>query len=202
MADVTINQLTGQAPTSNDVFPFSTTGVTPSTYKATLAQIKTALAIPAAQIQSNWNQTNSNSLDFIKNKPTIPTQTSQLTNNSGYITSSSLPASQQLAKAWVNFNGQGTTGQNQTIRAQYNVSSVYKNGTGDYTINFSANAANNSYAVVGTVQDVGNPSNSGIVVINNVNQTYSTAAFRIITETTYNGFYWDFPMVNLIVFGT
>jgi len=29
--------------------------------------------IPAAQIQSDWNQTNIASLDFIKNKPTIPT---------------------------------------------------------------------------------------------------------------------------------
>lgn len=45
MADVTINDLTGQAPTSTDVFPFASEGVSPSTYKATLAQIKTALAI-------------------------------------------------------------------------------------------------------------------------------------------------------------
>jgi len=69
MADVTINDLVGQAPTSTDVFPFSTTGGTPSTYKATLAQIKTALAIPAAQIQSDWTQTNTSALDYIKNKP-------------------------------------------------------------------------------------------------------------------------------------
>ena len=30
--------------------------------------------IPAAQIQSDWNQTNNASLDYIKNKPTIPAQ--------------------------------------------------------------------------------------------------------------------------------
>ena len=29
-------------------------------------------AIPAAQIQSDWNQTTSSALDFIKNKPAIP----------------------------------------------------------------------------------------------------------------------------------
>ncbi len=85
MADVTISGLGSQAPTSNDVFPFSTTGVTPSTYKATLAQIKTALAIPATQIQSDWTQANTGALDYIKNKPTIPTAVSQLTNDSGYI---------------------------------------------------------------------------------------------------------------------
>ena len=78
MADVTINQLTSQAPGTNDFFPFST-AVSPSTYKASLAQIKTALAIPTA--------------------------VSQLTNDSAYITAASLPTSKQLAKAWVCFNG-------------------------------------------------------------------------------------------------
>jgi hypothetical protein len=70
MADVTINDLTGQAPTTSDVFPFSTTGVTPSTYKATLAQIKTALAVPAAQVNSDWNV--SSGVAQILNKPNIP----------------------------------------------------------------------------------------------------------------------------------
>lgn len=32
-----------------------------------------SLTIPAAQIQSDWNQANTASLDYIKNKPTIPT---------------------------------------------------------------------------------------------------------------------------------
>lgn len=42
-----------------------------------------------------------------------------------------------LCRAWVNFNGTGTIGTNQTIRASFNVSSVMKNGTGDYTVNFT-----------------------------------------------------------------
>ena len=44
MADVTITDLTSQAPGTNDLFPFAT-AVSPSTYKASLAQIKTAMAI-------------------------------------------------------------------------------------------------------------------------------------------------------------
>jgi len=123
MADVTINQLTSQAPTTNDLFPFSTPGVTPSTYKASLAQIKTALAIPTA--------------------------VSQLTNDSAYITASSLPATQQLAKAWVNFDGTGAIGTNQTIRSSYNVASVYKGNTGSYRITFTTAQANNNYCVTG-----------------------------------------------------
>ena len=47
-------------------------------------------SIPAAQIQSDWNQANNAALDFIKNKPTIPTATSQLTNDSGFITASAI----------------------------------------------------------------------------------------------------------------
>lgn len=34
--------------------------------------IKNKPTIPAAQIQSDWNQTNNSSLDYIKNKPSIP----------------------------------------------------------------------------------------------------------------------------------
>ena len=41
-------------------------------------------------VQSDWNVTNTTSDAYIKNKPTIPTKTSQLTNDSGYVTSSSL----------------------------------------------------------------------------------------------------------------
>ena len=48
--------------------------------------------IPAAQVQSDWNQTDSTAKDFIKNKPTIPTvptNVSSFVNDAQYITSSS-----------------------------------------------------------------------------------------------------------------
>jgi hypothetical protein len=47
-------------------------------------------AIPAAQIQSDWTQANNAALDFIKNKPTIPTAVSQLTNDLGFISIAAL----------------------------------------------------------------------------------------------------------------
>ena len=37
-------------------------------------------------VQSDWNQTDSTAGDYIKNKPDIPIKTSQLTNDSGYLT--------------------------------------------------------------------------------------------------------------------
>ena len=52
------------------------------------------------------------------------------------------------AKAWVNFDGTGTIGTNMAIRASFNVSSVFKNTTGDFTINFSNPLPDGNYAVV------------------------------------------------------
>jgi hypothetical protein len=50
-----------------------------------------------------------------------------------------------VAKAWVNYNGS-----TQTIRASFNVGSVTRNGTGDYTVNFTTALPSVNYAVTGT----------------------------------------------------
>lgn len=44
----------------------------------------------AGQLQADWNQTDSTQKDYIKNKPTIPSKTSQLTNDSGFLISSDI----------------------------------------------------------------------------------------------------------------
>lgn len=62
----------------------------------------------------------------------------------GTNSTSSTNCIQGSAKAWVNFNGTAAT-----IRASYNVSSITRNGTGEYTVSFT-NAfadANYSYAL-------------------------------------------------------
>ena len=46
-----------------------------------VAQILNKPSIPAAQIQSDWNQANNAALDFIKNKPTIPSGTVESVNS-------------------------------------------------------------------------------------------------------------------------
>lgn len=47
------------------------------------------------------------------------------------------------ARAWVNFNGTTSPG---TIRASYNVSSITKNATGDYTVNFTNALSDANYS--------------------------------------------------------
>ena len=44
----------------------------------------------ADQLQADWDQTDSTQKDYIKNKPTIPTKTTQLTNDSGFLISSDI----------------------------------------------------------------------------------------------------------------
>lgn len=61
-------------------------------------------------------------------------------------TQPSIPAlDKRMAKAWVNFIGQGTV----AINSAYNVSSITDNGTGDYTLNFTVNMANVNYSMAG-----------------------------------------------------
>ena len=80
------------------------------------AYIQNKPTIPAAPVQSNWNEADSSSLAYIQNKPslatvatsgsytdlsntpTIPTATSDLNNDSGFITSSDIPA--QVQSDW------------------------------------------------------------------------------------------------------
>ena len=50
------------------------------------------------------------------------------------------------AKAWVKFNGTGTV----AINAQFNVSSITDNGTGDYTVNFSTALTDANYSAIGS----------------------------------------------------
>ena len=52
----------------------------------------------------------------------------------------------RMCRAWVNFNGTGTV----AIRAQFNVSSITDNGTGDYTVNFTTALADANYSAVTT----------------------------------------------------
>ena len=55
-----------------------------------------------------------------------------------------------FVRAWVNFDGQGgSAGQNRSIQESENVSSVYDNDAGDFTINFTTNMPHSAYVICG-----------------------------------------------------
>ena len=85
------------------------------------------------------------------------------------------------AKAWVNFDG--TVATPSTIRASYNVSSVTRNGTGDFTINFTNALADANYAATGSVS---NNASSGSMIMAPLGFSYppTTTTYRFNTSNS------------------
>lgn len=96
----------------------------------------------------------------------------------GTNSTSSTNCIQGSAKAWVNFNG--STG---AIRAAYNVGSITKNTTGDYTVNFTNAMSDANYAALASS---GRDSNSYWDCLTSLYASgqYTTAGFRILTSAT------------------
>ena len=97
------------------------------------------------------------------------------------------------AKAWVNFNGEGTV----AIRASHNVSSITDNGTGYYTINFTNAMEDDNYAVAAMINCVANGylvmpvfaggGNSTVSPTNNARSTYlTTSGFTVAMTSAAN----------------
>ena len=101
---------------------------------------------------------------------TFPNQT--VTNSSPAVTAGE-------AKAWVKFVG--STG---AISASYNVSSVTRNSTGHYTINFTSSLADGNYAVGGMV----------------FNQTSGNGARSLVSEGTPSSS--SFQVFNMLFNGS
>lgn len=84
-----------------------------------------------------------------------------------------------LCRAWVNFNGVTTA----TIRASFNVSSVTRTATGDYTLNFTTALADANYAGIAMAGTGGASTNT--VAIGPLTSAPTTTAFRFnVTNVT------------------
>ena len=123
--------------------------------------------------------------------------TTQIVN--GSVTAAKLGTTEQkqIAKAWVNFNGTTSPG---TIRSSYNVSSVTKNGTGDYTVNFPVGAlADVNYSVSGLCTGA-TITNYGATISWPYTSTPTTGSSRILIGIS-SGATFDAPYVSFQVFG-
>ncbi len=126
--------------------------------------------------------------------------TAQLVN--GSVTASKLGTNEQkqIAKAWVNFNGTTSPG---TIRSNYNVSSITKNGTGDYTVNFATPMADANYSFVGGArQNTDTNAIYAAVVSSWLSDVKTTSQIRIRATGSNNpASPYDCPEVNVSIFG-
>ena len=116
-------------------------------------------------------------------------------------------------RAWVNFDGTrneadtgaSTNGANVKIRASGNVSSVLKNGTGDYTVTFTTAMvdANYSWTVNGHRGD-GAGQNGGFslayATAANAYTSATTSSLRVITQGTTGNAGLDWPAVCISIF--
>ena len=97
------------------------------------------------------------------------------------------------ALAWVNFNGVTTA----TIRASFNVSSVTRNSTGDYTVNFTNAMPDANYSALA----VGNytlGAGGSVIATPKAGTTPTASAIQIFVEV--NGSIADLSYVNVSIF--
>jgi hypothetical protein len=111
--------------------------------------------------------------------------------NANFNVSGSAP--KYACRAWVNFNGTLTSG---NIRASGNVSSVVRNATGQYTVNFSTAMQDVNYAVSGMASVVSDSTGRGVVV---ALRTSVTTASAVGINTNDSG-QLDYAVVTVAVF--
>ena len=92
-------------------------------------------------------------------------------------TAYAIAASQRACKAWARFNGTGTV----AIDDSFNVSSITDNGTGDYTVNFTAAMGNANYACLRSV-DFDSITGSGVVSVTET-RSATTGAVRVTSQS-------------------
>jgi hypothetical protein len=128
------------------------------------------------------------------------TRITTLADSAGANTSTPAAIAAGIAKAWVNFNG--TTASPSTIRASYNVSSVTKNATGDYTVNFTTTMPDNNYTfTAGSYKDTPNGGSAASITARNYSApSGTTSGLRIATFLGTVSTPSDFAYVDLAIF--
>ena len=89
--------------------------------------------------------------------------------------------------AWVNFDGTGTVGTNQTLRSGYNVASVYKNAAGDFTISYTTALPTSAYCVTGTTGQIISVRVGSIGVKDDTNTSTLSARVQTSQHNVVNG---------------
>lgn len=102
------------------------------------------------------------------------------------------------ALAWCNFNGTSSTPI--TPRSAYNVGSVTKNGTGDYTVNFTNALSDANYSAVLTGGYTSAYNHYTAPAISN-STAPTTTALRIYNAVPFTPWISDSTYVNVAIFG-
>lgn len=104
----------------------------------------------------------------------------------------------QLCKAWVNF---GYVASAIVVRSSFNVTSVTRNGTGDYTVTYTNNMPDANYAMIGTASDAASAASAPALSLNVYNGTtgQTASSVRVVQEVS-TGAANDRPVMCVAVF--
>lgn len=97
-----------------------------------------------------------------------------------------------LCRAWVNFNGSSAA-----IRASFNVTSITRNSTGNYTVNFTNALPDANYS---SVANAGTAGTGGVAFIAPYNFTNTTTAANICCFNTAYSALIDTDVISFSVF--
>jgi len=128
---------------------------------------------------------------------TVTNLTATNLTDGGGTTSTFANINQGHSKAWVNFNGSGTI----AARDSHNVASLTDNSTGDYSVNYTNNFANDDYCGGGSSSYAdGSPdANAGIVAPSRhlPNVAFTTSSSRLVTvlQTSTQSQFFDNAIV-------
>jgi hypothetical protein len=166
----------------------SVTG-SPITTSGTLAIGLSGTALPVANGGTGVTSSTGSGSVVLGTSPTLTTPTI----NSAQVATVSGTAPLYMARAWVNFNGQGTV----AIRASGNVTSITDDGTGNYTVNLTTAMPDTSYATVVTPGNtVGDGTGNGIFALGNA---ITTSTVNVHTRNAVNADQ-DYPSVSVSIF--
>ena len=99
-----------------------------------------------------------------------------------------------ICQGWVAING--SSGASPTIRASFNVSSVTRTGTGQYTVTLTTALADTNYVILCTIQQSGTNNNQRVYQSSTVTKTSSVYGIACDDSASYS----DYSNVYTAVF--
>lgn len=102
---------------------------------------------------------------------------------------------ENVIKGWINFKGTSTA----SIYGSFNVTSLARNGVGEYTITWDRDFAATPYAVAGMAYE--DADNGGIVAIDNLAGAMAVGSIAIVTEIANTNAAVDSTITTLIAVG-
>jgi hypothetical protein len=182
--------LAGDFTISQGTATLATSGATAGTYGS-------VTAIPFLTVDAKGRITSATTGTFSSTPPAGSVTFNTLSTS----TTESDNVAKRTAKAWVNFNGVGTFSPNPStsvIRSAFNVSSITKIGTGNYSMNFATAMADANYSAIASYGTHANP----VATLNMSSYTTSSVQFfsKIFNGST-GGNPEDSIICSIVIFG-